>query len=211
MKLTANLDKGYKIAFTLAVLTIVFCFLEGFGSAFFGLKADNLTLLGFGIDSFIEVVSGFGIVHMILRIQRNPESNRDNFEITALRITGFCFYVLAAGLVLTGIYSLYKGHKPESGLSGIIISFISILLMLFLIYGKNKIGKTLQSKAILADAKCTKVCVYMSLVLLFSSSIYEFTKFSFFDIIGVLGIAYLSFKEGKECFEKAISDRNCGC
>ena len=80
--------------------------------------------------------------------------------------------------------------------------------MLALVFGKTKVGKQLNSDAILADAECTKVCIYMSLVLLFASGTYELTKFAYIDNIGTLGLAYFSYGEGKECFEKANSDKH---
>ena len=75
--------------------------------------------------------------------------------------------------------------------------------MVSLIYGKLYVGKKLNSAPIVADANCTKVCVYMSIVLLISSLIYEITGLGYVDIIGTIGILYFSGKEGKEAFEKA--------
>ena len=141
----------------------------------------------------------------------NPTANRDAFERTALRITGFAFYTLVAGLIVTGSYNLWTGHKPTTTLLGVIIAAISIVVMLVLIYGKTKVGRQLHSEAILADAECTRVCIYMSIVLLVSSGIYELTDFAYMDALGTLFIAYFSFKEGKECFEKANSDTFCAC
>jgi divalent metal cation (Fe/Co/Zn/Cd) transporter len=204
-------SKGYNIAFGLSILSIIFALAEGFFSTYFGYNDESFTLFGFGAGSFIEIFSALGVAHMIIRIQKYPDSNRGDFEQTALRITGFGFYFLVAGLTVISIYEIYTAHKPQSTLSGIFISLISIFMMLILIYGKNKIGKALNSDAILADAECTKVCVYMSIVLLISSGIYAITKFPYIDSLGTLGIAYLSFKEGKECFEKAKSNKNCGC
>ena len=199
----------YKFAFALAVFTITYNIIEGFVSTYFGYTDESLALFGFGIDSFIEVISGIGIASMIIRIQRNPNSNRDNFERTALKITGFAFYGLVAGLLITSVYNIWSGHKPETTFWGIVISAVSIVAMWALIVGKIKVGKQLNSDAILADANCTKVCIYMSIILLFSSLIYAFTNFAYIDSIGTLGLAYLSFKEGKECFEKAKSNKIC--
>lgn len=201
----------YKIAFGLAVFTILYNIIEGLVSVYFGYEDESLTLFGFGVDSFIEVVSGLGIAHMIIRIQHQSECNRDNFERTALKITGYSFYVLVVGLLATGFYNLWIGHKPETTFWGVIISLISIVVMLFLIYGKQKVGKQLNSDAIMADAACTKVCIYMSVVLLASSLIYEFTGFIYIDIIGSFGLAWFSIKEGRECFEKVKSNKHCSC
>src|ERR1041385_4047175 len=115
-------EQLYRIAFGLAMFTIAYNLLEGLISTYFGYEDESLTLFGFGADSFIEVVSGLGIAHMVLRIQRKPESNRDDFERTALRITGYSFYSLVIGLVATGIYNLLTGRRPETTFWGVIIS-----------------------------------------------------------------------------------------
>ncbi len=202
-------QKLYRFAFGLAVLTIGYNLIEGIVSAYFGYSDESLALFGFGLDSFIEVISGFGIASMIIRIQQNPNSNRDNFERTALKITGFAFYGLVVGLVITSIYNIWMGHKPETTFWGIVISAVSIAVMWALILGKKKVGRELNSDAILSDANCTKICVYMSFVLLISSAIYALTSFTYIDSIGTLGLGFLSFKEGKECFEKADRNRIC--
>ena len=205
----ANQQQLYNIAFGLAVFTIVYNIGEGLFSTFLGFEGESLALFGFGVDSFIEVISGLGIAHMILRIRKHSGSNRDEFERTALRITGFSFYVLVIGLVTTSIYNIWTGHKPETTLWGVLISIISILVMFGLIIGKIKVGRQLSSSAILADAQCTRVCIYMSIILLLSSGIYELSDVQYIDSIGTLGLSYFAFKEGKECFEKSKSNKIC--
>ena len=204
-------ERLFKNGFRLALFTILYNIAEGLISMYFGYKDESLTLFGFGADSFIEVLSGLGIAHMVLRIQRHPDSNRDNFERTALTITGYSFYVLVIGLSGTSMYNLWIGRKPETTLWGVIISVISIGVMAALVYGKRKVGSQLNSDAMLADAECTRVCISMSVILLLSSGVYELTKFSFIDTIGTLGLAYLSFKEGRECFEKVKKNSHCSC
>ena len=68
---------------------------------------------------------------------------------------------------------------------------------------KLKLGTNYESDAILEDAECTNICIYMSLILLLSCAIYQYFKIPYIDSIGTLGLAYLSWHEGKECFEKA--------
>jgi divalent metal cation (Fe/Co/Zn/Cd) transporter len=210
ISMTEN-KKLYKIAFGLAVFTIIYNIAEGLFSTYLGFEDESLALFGFGLDSFIEVISGLGIAHMILRIQNNPNSKRDGFERTALRITGIAFYILVFGLVITSIYNISTGHKPLTTFWGVVISIISILIMWILVAWKRKVGNQLNSAPILADANCTMVCVYMSVILLVSSAIYELFGISYIDSIGTLGLSYFAFKEGKECFEKAKSDKNCCC
>ncbi|MEQ8425662.1 MAG: cation transporter, partial [Cyclobacteriaceae bacterium] len=180
-------EKLYNIAFWLSIFTIIYNFIEGIIATVLGFEDETLALFGFGLDSFIEMISGMGIVYMIMRIRRNPESERSEFESTALKVTGYSFYALVAGLTVSSIINIVNAHKPETTFWGVIISSISILVMLGLIYGKIKVGTSLNSAAILADASCTKICIYMSCILLVASGIYELTGFIYADSIGTLG------------------------
>ncbi|MFZ6000896.1 MAG: cation transporter [Bacteroidota bacterium] len=207
---SAHDRKYYNLAFGLAIFTILYNFAEGIIATWLGYEDETLALFGFGVDSFIELISGVGIMQMVIRIRQHPDSPRGNFEKTALRVTGYSFYLLVAGLVITAVLNLYRGHKPETTFWGVVIASISIVVMLVLIYGKIKTGRALHSAAILADANCTKVCIYMSLVLLASSAIYEYTDFAYADSLGTLGLAWFSYQEGKECFDKA-NNVECSC
>lgn len=203
-------QKLYKQAFGLSLFTIFYNAIEGLISIYFGYQDGTLTLFGFGVDSFIEVLSGAGIAIMIIRIKQNPGSEKSHFEIIALKITGIAFYLLSAGLFLGILVNLLNKQKPETTLIGLIIAVISIVIMLWLAYLKNKIGRKLKSEPIIADANCTRVCIYMSVVLLISSLIYELTGFAYADMIGSAGLIFFSFVEGKEAFEKA-KGKECSC
>lgn len=203
--------KLFGIAFGLAIFTITYNIAEGLISTYFGFEDESLALFGFGADSFIEVISGIGIAHMIIRIQNNHNSKRDSFERTALRITGFAFYLLVSGLVVSSFINIWYRHEPITTFWGVIISIISILVMWFLVHSKRSVGNKLNSQPILSDANCTMVCVYMSIILLISSGIYEISGIPYIDSIGTLGLSYFAFKEGKECFEKAKNNTLCSC
>ena len=208
--MTNSEHKLYNKAYHLSLFTIFYNILEGLISMILGFEDETLSLFGFGADSFIEVMSGIGIAVMIMRIRQNPGSPNSKFEITALKITGAAFYILAVGLILGIVFNIVNHNKPETTLWGIIISSISIAVMIWLMNAKRNVGKKLNSDAIIADANCTKVCVYMSLVLLVSSLIYELTGFVYADAIGAAGLAYFSITEGKEAFEKA-KGKVCEC
>ena len=75
--------------------------------------------------------------------------------------------------------------------------------MIWLVIAKTRIGKNLNSEPIISDANCSRVCIYMSLVLLVSSLIYELTGFTYADSVGALGLMHFSIKEGKDAFDKA--------
>ncbi len=202
-------DKYWNYALWLALFTIFYNMVEGLVSVSFGFSDEALTLFGFGVDSFIEVMSGIGILAMVLRIRQHPDLPRSQFERTALRVTGASFYLLAIGLGLTAVYNIFTGHKPTTTLPGLIISLVSIAVMWLLVMGKHKVGHTLDSSPILADANCTMVCIYMSFVLLAASLVYQVTGFGLVDSIGALGLIYFSYHEGKESFEKAAGMDDC--
>lgn len=198
-------DKYGQAALWLALFTIVYNIAEGLVSLGFGIQDETLALSGFGIDSFIEVLSGAGILAMVLRIRRSTRAPRPPFEQSALRITGVSFYLLALGLGATAAVHLFTAHKPVTTLPGLVISLISIVVMSFLVAGKRRVGHALDSEPILADASCTIVCIYMSVVLLVSSLVYQLTGFGFVDSLGAAGLIYFSIHEGKEAFEKAAA------
>jgi divalent metal cation (Fe/Co/Zn/Cd) transporter len=199
----SDLDRYWTYALWLAWFTILYNVGEGLVSVYFGVSDETLTLFGFGLDSFIEVMSGLGILAMVLRIRRNPGTPRSQFESSALRVTGTSFYLLAVGLGATAAYNILTRHKPDTALPGLVISIISIVVMWALVEAKRRVGHTLGSSPILADANCTLVCVYMSLVLLASSLVYQLTGFGFVDSLGALGLIYFSVTEGREAFERA--------
>jgi len=200
----------YGRAILLAQITIFYNIIEGLFSVSFGLEDETLSLAGFGLDSFVEVLSGVGILHMLRRLMGNADVDPDKYEQKALRITGFAFYILTAGLILTSILNIYRGHKPETTFWGIVVGMISIFTMWALIHYKNKVGRALHSEAILEDANCTKACLYLSFVLLLSSIGYELTGIGGIDSIGAIFIAAFAFREGKESFEKARG-KVCSC
>jgi divalent metal cation (Fe/Co/Zn/Cd) transporter len=203
-------QRYFRYALWLGILTIVYNLAEGLVSIYFGISDETIALFGFGADSFIEVISGLGIVAMVLRIRRNPDTLRSTFERTALRITGTAFFLLVLSLGAMVVVNLIRGHEPDTTVPGVIISMISILTMWALVAGKRHVGRKLNSAPILADANCTLVCIYMSVVLLAASLIYELTGFGFVDSLGALGLMYFSFKEGREAFEKATG-MECAC
>ncbi len=205
-------NKLYEYASALALITIAYNVVEGLVSVFFGLEDGSMALFGFGVDSFVEVISGIGIWHMVRRIRNNGSENPDQFEQTALRITGAGFYVLTIGLTVTAAVDLYRGHRPDTTFWGIVVSVISVATMWLLIRYKMKVGKALNSEAILSDAACTRACLQLSIVLLIASVGYELTHIGGIDSVGTFVIAGLCFREGKEAFEKAKAKSfACAC
>jgi hypothetical protein len=187
----------------LTLLTIGYNLVEGVIAMALGAEDETLALFGFGVDSFIEVISALGIWHMLRRIGANRGESLDEFERRALRTTGGAFYLLTAGLVATAALNLVSGHRPTTTFWGIVVSLASIACMWLLIRHKLRVGTALNSPAILADAACSQACVSLSLALLLASVGYQLTGIGSLDAIGALLIAGLTFREGREAFAKA--------
>jgi len=214
--ITLNPEDNNRIAFyrwanALALITIFYNLIEGIISVYFGFEDGTITLFGFGIDSFVEVISGVGIWHMVRKMKVSGNEDPDRFERTALRVTGSAFFILAAGLIVTASINLYQDNKPQTTLWGVIIGAISIGLMWSLIHFKEKTGRRFNSAALLADAACTKTCLYLSIVLLVASIGYEATGIGALDSLGAIGIAVFSYREGREAFEIVRGQAECGC
>ncbi len=200
------------VALTLGLVTIGYNIIEGAVSIWFGFNDDTLALLGFGVDSLVEVISGAGIVHAVLRMRKSAVESRDQFERQALRITGWAFYLLVAGMVIGALLNLLQGSRPVTTVPGIIVSLVSIATMWWLMSAKMKVGKALHSEAIIADANCTKTCLLLSVVLLAGSVLYELFHIGLVDAAGSVGIAWFAWREGKESLEKARTGKlGCCC
>ncbi|MBF0525496.1 MAG: cation transporter [Deltaproteobacteria bacterium] len=200
----------YSRANFLAILTIFFNLAEGLVSVWLGVSDDTLTLFAFGVDSFVEVISALGVWHMIRRLRRASDKDDDRFEKQALRITGVAFCLLAAGLIMTAIWNIYHHHKPETTLWGIVVGSVSIVCMGILVHYKGRTGRQLGSGAIMADAACSRVCMYLGIVLMLASIGYELTGVGLLDSVGSIIIALFSIKEGREALQKA-KGLSCCC
>jgi divalent metal cation (Fe/Co/Zn/Cd) transporter len=205
-------NRLYDRANLLALFTIFYNLAEGIVSVWAGADDETLALFGFGVDSFIEVVSAIGVWHMVRRIRANRGETRDRFEQRALRITGGSFYLLTLGLAAMAVINILQQHKPVTTFWGIVISLVSMSFMWLLIHYKTRVGKALNSAAILADAACSRACLYLSLVLLAASVGFELTGLGYLDAVGALFIAWFAWREGKEALAKAEGlNGSCSC
>ena len=192
-----------RLALALAIVTVAYNLVEGAVSVAIGVADETLALFGFGVDSFVEVVSGIGILHMVVRMRRSAVGERDRFEVTALRITGIAFFALAAGLLAGAVLSVVQSRVPETTWPGLVVSAVSIVTMWLLIRQKMRVGKALDSDAIIADAHCTRACLRLSVILLVSSAVYALTGWGIVDAIGSVAIGVIAVSEGREALEKA--------
>lgn len=148
----------------LEYLTIAWNVFEGCVAVVAGLVAGSISLVGFGIDSFIEVTSASAVLWR-LRTDMD-EQRREQHERIALRIIGGCFLALAGYIACEAIRSLIQRQAPEHSIPGIILACLSLIIMPMLAAAKRKVGMALTSGAICADAKQSDFCFYLSIILL---------------------------------------------
>ena len=148
----------------LEYFTIVWNTLEGLVGVITGTMAGSISLVGFSIDSFIEVASGVTLWWR-MDVDADAESRELN-ERLSLRIVGLCFIALAAYIAYESLSDLISRHAPAQSIPGIILACASLVVMPLLSRAKKKVGAELGSAAMHADAKQTDFCVYLSGILL---------------------------------------------
>ena len=148
----------------LEYFTIGWNALEGLVAVVAGAIAGSISLVGFGIDSFIEVTSGSVL---LWRMSVDAEVHRREVnERRALRIIGVCFLLLAAYIAYESALDLWSRRAPEHSIPGIVLACVSLVVMPLLSRAKRKVGRALGSAAMHADAKQTEFCAYLSAILL---------------------------------------------
>ena len=156
----AVLNSGKKLEY----FTIAWHLLEGGISVVAGAMAGSLSLVGFGVDSLIELVSG---VAMLWRIGVDHRlEQRERNEMLTLKFIGWCFMALAVYLIFESTVSLVKREAPERSPVGIAIAVLSLIVMPIISRAKRSIGARLHSPAMNADAKQADFCAYLAAILL---------------------------------------------
>jgi divalent metal cation (Fe/Co/Zn/Cd) transporter len=148
----------------LEYFTIAWNSLEGLVAVVAGALAGSISLVGFGIDSFIEVTSG---TVLLWRMSVDADvRKRERTEKVSLRTVGACFLGLAVYVGYESISDLVSKKAPEHSIPGIVLASVSLVVMPVLSRAKKKVGNELESAALHADAKQTDFCVYLSAILL---------------------------------------------
>lgn len=148
----------------LEYFTIAWNSIEGLVAVVAGLIAGSISLVGFGIDSFIEVTSG---AVLLWRISVDADIHaREKNERIALRTVGLCFLLLAIYIAYESGTDLWSKKAPEHSIPGIFLACVSLVVMPLLSRAKRKVGAALSSAAMHADAKQTEFCTYLSAILL---------------------------------------------
>jgi len=178
----------------LEYFTIAWNTLEGVVAVVAGLVAGSISLIGFGIDSFIEVTSGAALLWRMC-VDADVD-RRERNERLALRTVGLSFIALAAYIVYESIRDMARREVPEHSIPGIVLACVSLLVMPLLSRAKRKVGAALGSAAMHADAKQTDFCVYLSAILLGGLLLNALYGLWWADPVAALIMAPIIAKEG---------------
>lgn len=159
-----------------------------------GLVAGSVALVGFGLDSIVEVSSGLIILWQFRH--RMPESR----ERTALRLMAVSFFALAAYVGAESMRALVSGHEPDSSTVGIVLAALSLVVMPFVSWAQRRTGRALGSNAVVADGTQTLLCTYLSAVLLLGLVLNATLGWFWADPLAGLVIAGVAIREGRDAW-----------
>ncbi|MGN9811822.1 cation diffusion facilitator family transporter [Micromonospora sp. BQ11] len=198
----------------LAYATAGYNLLEGLVAIAAGVTASSTALIGFGLDSFVEVSSAAVLIWQFR--SRVPESR----ERLALRLIGVSFFALALWVTVDAVRSLLAGGDADASPVGIGLAVASLIVMPLLVRAKRRTGRELRSATVLADSTQTLLCTYLSAVLLVGLVLNAVWGWSWADPIAALVIAVVAVKEGVEawrgehcddCTPLPVDDPDGGC
>lgn len=172
-------------------------------SIFFGHLAGSIALVGFGLDSIVESLSGFVLIWRLKKHGKISEAEEERIEKRAMKFVAITFLVLGLYILFQSLKKLLIAEIPDPSLPGIIIAFASLVIMPILSYSKFRVGRRINSEALVADAKETLACAMLSLALLLGlGANYVFGFWQADAIVGLIIVAFL-FREGLEIWQES--------
>lgn len=185
----------------LAAASVSYNLVEAVVAITAGVVAGSVALVGFGLDSVVEVSSGLIILWQFRH--RLPQSR----EQQALRLMAVSFFALAAYVSFESVRALLGGHAPDRSMVGIGLAVASLMVMPFLSWAQRRTGRALGSNAVVADSTQTLLCTYLSAVLLVGLVLNATLGWSWADPVAGLVIAAVAVREGLAAWR----GENCGC
>jgi divalent metal cation (Fe/Co/Zn/Cd) transporter len=189
----------------LEYITIAWNSTEALVSLIAGTIAGSVSLVGFGVDSLIEVVSGTALVW---RLHHQPDDlRREQAERLTLKIVACCFLALAAYIFFDAASALMKHGAPQKSLPGIVIAAMAVVVMPFLGRAKRKVAAEIHSEAMNADARQADFCAYLSAILLVGLLLNAFLGWWWADPVAALIMVPIIAKEAVSSWK----GNSCGC
>lgn len=193
---------------SLEYFTIGYNSAEGMISLLAGLTAGSVSLVGFGLDSLIEVTSG---IALLWRLDRDAnESQREAVERTASRIVGWCFVALAVYVATDSLLALLRHDMPGPSRLGVLVAGVSVVVMPLLARAKRNVARRLGSAALESDSKQADFCAYLSAILLVGLLLNAVLGWWWADPLAALVMVPIIANEGVESI-KGRRCQHCGC
>jgi divalent metal cation (Fe/Co/Zn/Cd) transporter len=192
------MDDLHKKALSLEYLTVGYNIVEAIASILASRLAGSIALVGFGLDSIVESLSGFVLIWRLKKHGTVSQGEEEKIEKRASRFVGITFFVLGAYVLFESVKKIVFREIPDPSLFGIIIAVVSLIIMPLLASAKHRIGIRLGMASLVADSKETFVCAVLSTALLVGLLTHYFFRFWLSDpIVGLFIVAFL-FREGYE-------------
>ncbi len=186
----------HKRALTLSFFTVAYNIAEGIASITAGFWAGSIALVGFGLDSFIESMSGSIMIWRFRKHGKLSAEEEEKIEKKAVKLVAITFFILGGYVLFESVKKLLLREIPDPSIIGIIIAIISIVVMPILFYLKYKTGKQIKSRSLIADSKETLACMFLSAALLVGLGLnYLYGFWQADPIVGLVIVVYL-IKEG---------------
>lgn len=179
----------------LAWFTIVWNGIEGVAGVAAGVAAGSIALIGFGVDSYVEVFAGAVVIWRLAK-ERHGDAVSAAAERTAVRLIALTFLALAAGVAAESTRKLITGTEPDESMFGIGLAIVSLVVMPALAAAKRRVGHRLDSRAVTADAAETMLCVWLSAVVLAGLALNALLGWWWADPLAGFGIVYVAAREG---------------
>ena len=180
--------------------TIGYNVIEGIVAVSAGAVAGAVSLIGFGVDSVIEVAAATVVLVRLLATARGGEPDEVK-ERRALKFIAVTFFVLAAYVVFEGARDLITGEEPNTSIVGIAITGLSIIIMPWLARAKRRAGEQMGSQLVIADAAETKLCAWLSVSTFAGLVAFAVFGLAWIDAVAGFVIAVFAIIEGKEAWE----------
>ena len=209
MSLTRNnsADRFYKKGLFLEYFTVGYNVLEAVASIVFGGIANSIALIGFGLDSIVESLSGLVLIWRLRQHGRISKEAEERIEKRAARFVAITFFILGLYVLFESIKKLVVVEAPEPSVPGMLIAIASLIVMPLLAWQKYRTGREINSRALIADSKETLVCAFLSVALLLGLGVnYLFGFWQADPIAGLIIVAFL-FREGWESWHEASEEK----
>jgi cation diffusion facilitator family transporter len=202
-----SLERGrglHRRALWLEYFTVGWNVIEGVVAIGAGLLAGSVALIGFGVDSSIEVISALGLLWRLRKAGPTATvAEESGAERRALYVVVATFFLLAAYLAFEAVTSLIGREAPDRSTVGLVLSVLSLVIMPVLAWSKQRTGQQMGSRALIADAAETWVCSYLSLALLAGVGLHELFGWWWADPVGALAMLPVILWQGWETLGEA--------